>query len=147
MLTTVILAAGFSVLVTSAFKLNADLGLLTAIAVVALPLGYWEVQDVVQETKSFTVDRNTFPALMTAFLGPATGVVCIAAVMLNMCWIRSCPQLPSGLQIVSCTLIMALLLVTYGGYVYCLGNLLHAVSGFDEPMVWGIVCVGGAAVA
>ncbi len=34
LLTTVILAAGFSVLVTSAFKLNADLGLLTAIAVV-----------------------------------------------------------------------------------------------------------------
>ncbi|MEO1658501.1 MAG: MMPL family transporter [Pseudomonadota bacterium] len=33
-LTTVILVAGFSILVTSAFKLNADLGLLTAIAVV-----------------------------------------------------------------------------------------------------------------
>lgn len=33
-LTTVILAAGFSVLVTSTFKLNADLGLLTAITVV-----------------------------------------------------------------------------------------------------------------
>ena len=33
-LTTVILAAGFAVLVTSSFKLNADLGLLTAIAVV-----------------------------------------------------------------------------------------------------------------
>ncbi|MEM8947681.1 MAG: MMPL family transporter, partial [Planctomycetota bacterium] len=32
--TTVILAAGFAVLVTSSFKLNADLGLLTAIAVV-----------------------------------------------------------------------------------------------------------------
>jgi len=33
-LTTVILAAGFALLATSAFKLNADLGLLTAIAVV-----------------------------------------------------------------------------------------------------------------
>ena len=33
-LTTIILAAGFSVLVTSTFKLNADLGLLTAIAVI-----------------------------------------------------------------------------------------------------------------
>ncbi|MEM1221853.1 MAG: MMPL family transporter [Verrucomicrobiota bacterium] len=33
-LTTVILAAGFSVLVTSTFKLNADMGLLTAIAVI-----------------------------------------------------------------------------------------------------------------
>ncbi|RMB07650.1 hypothetical protein BXY39_1736 [Eilatimonas milleporae] len=33
-LTTVILAAGFAVLVTSTFKLNADLGLLTAIAVI-----------------------------------------------------------------------------------------------------------------
>ena len=33
-LTTVILVAGFSILVTSAFKLNADLGLLTAIAIV-----------------------------------------------------------------------------------------------------------------
>ncbi|MEL6371640.1 MAG: MMPL family transporter [Pseudomonadota bacterium] len=33
-LTTVILVAGFSILVTSSFKLNADLGLLTAIAVV-----------------------------------------------------------------------------------------------------------------
>ncbi|MEM7705867.1 MAG: MMPL family transporter [Pseudomonadota bacterium] len=32
--TTVILAAGFAILVTSSFKLNADLGLLTAIAVV-----------------------------------------------------------------------------------------------------------------
>ncbi|MEL6238895.1 MAG: MMPL family transporter, partial [Pseudomonadota bacterium] len=32
--TTIILAAGFAVLVTSSFKLNADLGLLTALAVV-----------------------------------------------------------------------------------------------------------------
>jgi hypothetical protein len=32
--TTVILAAGFAVLATSAFKLNADLGLLTALAIV-----------------------------------------------------------------------------------------------------------------
>ncbi|MEO1642843.1 MAG: MMPL family transporter, partial [Pseudomonadota bacterium] len=32
--TTVILAAGFAVLVTSSFKLNADLGLLTALAVI-----------------------------------------------------------------------------------------------------------------
>ena len=34
LLTTVILTAGFAVLVTSSFKLNADLGLLTAVAVV-----------------------------------------------------------------------------------------------------------------
>jgi len=34
LLTTVILVAGFSILVTSSFKLNADLGLLTAISVV-----------------------------------------------------------------------------------------------------------------
>ena len=33
-MTTIILAAGFAVLVTSSFKLNADLGLLTALAVV-----------------------------------------------------------------------------------------------------------------
>ncbi|MEM1380577.1 MAG: efflux RND transporter permease subunit [Pseudomonadota bacterium] len=33
-LTTVILVAGFSILVTSSFKLNADLGLLTAVAVI-----------------------------------------------------------------------------------------------------------------
>ncbi|MEM1396422.1 MAG: MMPL family transporter [Pseudomonadota bacterium] len=33
-LTTIILVAGFSILITSSFKLNADLGLLTAIAVV-----------------------------------------------------------------------------------------------------------------
>ena len=32
--TTVILAAGFAVLATSTFKLNADLGLLTALAIV-----------------------------------------------------------------------------------------------------------------
>ncbi|MEO1661154.1 MAG: efflux RND transporter permease subunit [Pseudomonadota bacterium] len=65
--TTIILAAGFAVLVTSSFKLNADLGLLTALAVIfAMLINFLLLPSLFLTFGKSRAERSAEPELLAA---------------------------------------------------------------------------------